>query len=128
MTSAPIVLAPPPRLGLDGFIEIFGRRGRYSRHSEDYVSRFYRLVRRWRAQTAYVSSATAMFDHPAFVEIVGMGNKVVPLILGELRYQPDLLVGALPRITGENPVLPQDSGDIYAMARAWIEWYQPRPQ
>jgi hypothetical protein len=118
------VLAPPSRFGIQPFTDVVGKRGRYTGHGEDFVSRFYRLVRRWRAETAYVSSATDMFEHPAFVEIVGMGRKLIRLIIDELRQQPDHLVGALVRITGQNPVLMHDRGDVYAMATAWIEWYQ----
>jgi hypothetical protein len=67
-----------------------------------------------------------MFDHPAFVEMVSMGDRAIPLIIGEIERQPDLLVGALVRITGENPVPQDDQGDVYAMAMAWIEWYRRR--
>jgi hypothetical protein len=65
-----------------------------------------------------------MYSHPAFIEIVLMGHRVVPLIIEELKKRPDLLVGALPRITSENPVSTSDRGNIYAMALAWIEWYR----
>ena len=113
------VIARPPRLGVRPFVDPPTRRGRYGPHGEDYVTRFYTLVRRWRAETAYVSSTTEMFTHPAFVEIVQMGKKVIPLIVGELRKQPDWLLGALVRITGENPVAARDRGEVYAMALAW---------
>jgi hypothetical protein len=120
------VMAPESRFGIRPFKEVTGQRGRYTRHGEDYIDRFHKLLRRWRADTAYVSSATEMFNHPAFAQIVRMGKQVVPLIIAELRMQPDWLVGALVRITGENPVPEADRGDVYAMANAWVEWHNRR--
>jgi hypothetical protein len=108
------------------FREMDARSARYDSGGEDYISRFFRLLRRWRAETAYSSSAPEMFTHPAFIQIVGMGDKVVPLIVAELRRQPDWILGALPQITGENPIANSDRGDLYAMAAAWIEWHHRR--
>jgi hypothetical protein len=122
--SSQAMLVPPGRFGgVRGFKDVMGKRGRYAAHAEDYVGRFYRLLRKWRAETAFLSSTTEMYSHPAFIEIVLMGNKVVPLIVQELRKRPDLLVGALSRITSENPVSANDRGNVYAMAAAWIEWF-----
>jgi hypothetical protein len=121
-----IMLASPALPNRREHTAIIGKPGRYLRHGDDYVSRFNRLVRRWRAETAYVSSSSQLFGHPAFAEIVSMGEVVVPLIIAELRRQPDALVGALTMITGESPVSSYDRGDMYAMASAWVEWYQRR--
>jgi hypothetical protein len=115
-----------PKFGVRPFEVAVGRPGRYTKHAEDYVSRFFKLVRKWRAETAYASSTSEMFNHSAFIEIVRMGVPVIPLIVFELKRQPDLLVAALTRITGENPVSTGDRGNVYAMASAWIEWYQRR--
>ena len=103
--------------------EITGQLCRYDRNRDDYVARFYRLLKKWRAETAYSSSMDDLFTHSAFCEIVGMGQLVVPLVISELRRQPDALVGTLPMITGEDPVANHDRGDFYAMASAWIEWF-----
>ncbi|MBZ9885629.1 hypothetical protein LB535_25135 [Mesorhizobium sp. CA10] len=124
--TARVALARQPAFGIRPFRELVGTRGQYHKSKEDYVSRFYQLVRTWRAETAYSSSSSEMFSHPAFREIVSMGRVVVPLIVQELRRQPDLLVAALPQITGDDPVSEDDRGDIYAMAASWIEWYQRR--
>ena len=125
MTMA--AFSAPHRYGVRPYVAIEGRRGVYLGNSEDYVTRFNMLVRKWRAETAYVSSTKVMFDHPAFVEIVGMGELVIPLIISEISRQPDLLLGALTRITGENPVSEAERGNVYLMAIAWIEWYRRRP-
>ena len=121
-----VTLSSPLRVGLRSFQSDSGRPGKYTKNIEDTVSRFHRLVRQWRIETAYVSSTSDLFGHPAFEEIVSMGREAVPLIIDELERQPDLLVGALTRITGENPVTSADRGDVYAMVIAWQDWFQRR--
>lgn len=124
--TARAALARQPTFGIRPFRELVGFRGKYHRSKQDYVSRFYKLVRRWRAETAYLSSLHEKYENAAFVEIVSMGKIAIPLIIGELQRQPDWLLGALVRITGENPVSATDRGDVYAMSGSWIEWYQRR--
>ena len=57
-----------------------------------------------------------------YYQIIGMGPKVVPLILRELEKETDHWFWALEAITGENPVKEDDAGDMRASARAWLEW------
>jgi hypothetical protein len=97
---------------------------RYPQSAKDYVGRFYELVRKWRAETFMMSSATEALEHPAFKEIVSMGAKAISLIIQEIEMQPDLLIAALPILTGEDPVSEADRGDFAAMSIAWIEWYR----
>jgi hypothetical protein len=49
--------------------------------AESTEPRFRRLEARWMAETAHLSSYTAIVGHPAFREIVSMGEAVVPLML-----------------------------------------------
>ena len=88
----------------------------------DYLSRFRKLVEKWRAQTIYMSSIDEIVEHPAFQEIVAMGEDIIPEILGEIRYQPDLLFLALQIITGENPMSQTGKGDVLAAVDAWLQW------
>lgn len=81
---------------------------------------FVRLMEEWREQTAPLSSVTEIVLHPAYQRIIGMGRTVVPLILAELARQPDHWFWALRAITGENPVAPEDAGDVLRMRRAWL--------
>lgn len=46
----------------------------------------------------------------------------MPLLLEELRSNPDHWVIALEEITGENPVPPECEGKVRLMADAWIRW------
>src|SRR5262245_12982071 len=90
--------------------------------AETVEERFRRLEARWEAETAFVSSHIEIVEHPAFQEIIGLGEAVVPLMLKDLEQRPRLWVWALPRITGANPVLPGDAGRIAKMSEAWVRW------
>lgn len=87
---------------------------------------FVELAKRWRAETALLSSVTKIAMHPAYQRIIGMGPAAVPLILRDLEQQPDHWFWALTAITGEDPVRPEDAGDIERMARAWLAFGQER--
>ncbi len=89
---------------------------------ETVEQRFRRLEAVWEAETAYLSSHTEIVAHPAFQEIVRLGNEVVPFLLRDLERRPSLLVWALPRITGANPVPTSDSGKLAKMSEAWVRW------
>jgi hypothetical protein len=102
MTRAPRTQAPPPPA------------------SETIEQRFRRLEATCTAETRFLSSYTEIVAHPAFREIIRMGEAVVPLMLRDLKEQPRLWVWALPQITGENPVPPEDSGNIARMSEAWL--------
>lgn len=87
--------------------------------------RFSEFVRQWKADTAFLSSATETALHPAYQSIIGMGDIAVRFLLKQLASegdQPDHWFWALRAITGANPVDPRDAGDNVAMARAWHEW------
>jgi hypothetical protein len=83
---------------------------------------FRRLAAIWQAETSHLSSATRMAEHPAYREIISMGNAVVPLLLRELSQQPDHWFSALKAITGANPVSQSDRGQLDRMAAAWLQW------
>jgi hypothetical protein len=88
--------------------------------TEALAVRFQRLATTWRAETAYASSCTDMFAHPAYQEIIGMGWPVVPLLLEDLEKEPEHWSWALQVITGINPVPAEDSGNLDKMAKAWL--------
>jgi hypothetical protein len=55
-----------------------------------------------------------------------MGSRVVPLILRDLRRKPDHWFWALAAITGEEPIPPEDAGNMQRMAQAWLRLGQER--
>lgn len=87
---------------------------------ETVEERFRRLAANWRAETAYLSSSTEMFEHPAYREIIELGQDVVPLLLRDLEKEPDHWFWALMVITSANPVSPADAGNLDRMAEAWL--------
>lgn len=87
--------------------------------------RFKELAAEWRADTRFESSPERSATHPSYQQIIGMGPKVVPLLLDELRQNkdnPEDWFGALAAITGANPVPPEDRGNFPKMSRHWLRW------
>ena len=84
--------------------------------------KFQDLSSRWRRETALHSSVAAIAMHPAYQQIIGLGEPALPLIFGELRHEPDHWFWALGAITGENPVPDDHAGDLEAMADDWLSW------
>jgi hypothetical protein len=89
---------------------------------EEEVAHFHTLAERWKTDTAHHSNVAKRALHPAYQEIIGMGERVVPLLLAELRREPDDWFWALHAITGANPVPATSRGHMGAMAEAWIQW------
>jgi hypothetical protein len=90
--------------------------------TEEDLTQFQALADRWKKETAHHSSIAKRAMHPAYQEIIGMGKRVVPLLLAELRREPDDWFWALHAITGVNPVPATSQGDVRAMAEAWVQW------
>ncbi len=86
--------------------------------------RFQRLAGVWRKKRGPTSSVSQMAMLPEYQAIIGMGRDAVPLLLGELRKEPDHWFWALAAITGEDPVAREDKGKLPEMADAWIRWGQ----
>jgi hypothetical protein len=86
------------------------------------AARFHELADEWKSEAAVMSSPTAVAMLPAYQQIIGMGQRAVPLILEELRVDPDLWFWALKSITGVDPVPSESAGNIDEMSRYWVEW------
>lgn len=84
--------------------------------------RFRRLAAEWKNQTRHLSNTAQMAVLRPYQGIIGMGLPAVPLILEELRREPDQWFCALEAITEENPVPPEAAGNVRQMAQAWIDW------
>ena len=84
--------------------------------------RFAALAARWRDETAHLSSSTAIFTHPAYQQIIGMGPVVLPYLLADLAETRSHWFWALRAIARENPVPKHDQGNIERMITAWLAW------
>src|SRR5438046_2077003 len=89
---------------------------------ETVEERFRRLEATWFADLWFSSSPPELRTHPAFQEIISMGEAVVPLMLRDLEQAPHFWVWALHRITGADPVPVSDRGNLTKMSEAWVRW------
>ncbi|MFO8009044.1 MAG: hypothetical protein R6V05_15065 [Candidatus Brocadiia bacterium] len=87
---------------------------------------FCEFAREWKEETSLAPSVREMVLHPAYQQIIGMGTPAIPLILDELRRQPDHWFWALRMIARQDPVPDSARGDIEAMAEAWLGWGRDR--
>ncbi|RUT09054.1 hypothetical protein DSM106972_011070 [Dulcicalothrix desertica PCC 7102] len=87
---------------------------------------FERLVNQWRDENHGVSSTHQLSMHPAYQEIISMGEEVVPLLLKELEKKSGQWFGALKSITKVDPVSPEHKGNTKEMTKAWLEWGKQR--
>lgn len=85
---------------------------------------FSELTEKWRKETQMMSSITKKSKHPAYQEIISMGTPVLPLILRELKRQPDHWFWALVAISEENPVSAESNFD--RAVETWLEWGKNR--
>jgi len=85
-------------------------------------SDFMKLANQWRSETKYMSVMSDIISHSAYQKIISMGKDVVPLILEELRKEPEHWFWALKSITGDNPIKSEDRGRLNKMTEAWLDW------
>jgi hypothetical protein len=89
---------------------------------EDIEARFKRLADIWEAAVSHHSSTSLQNSHPAYLEIVGMGQQVVPLLLRDLRLTGRPWFAALKAITCADPVAAEDRGNATKVSTAWLNW------
>lgn len=87
---------------------------------------FRRLADLWRKETGMLSSVSRKLQHPAYRQIIGMGDKALPWILRELRDRPGLWFEALKTIARQSPVPPEDRADPKKARAAWLKWGKDR--
>ena len=85
-------------------------------------AQFQRFADLWRAECPPVSSAEKLAMHPMYQRIIGLGPDVLPCLFRELERGPHHWFWALRAITGENPVVAENRGDLNAMAGDWLTW------
>lgn len=83
---------------------------------------FKRLARQWEEETSGYSLSTQEVLHPAYLRIIGMGERAIPWILEEMSARKGQWFVALRAITGEDPVPHEDRGRRPKMRAAWQDW------
>ena len=89
-------------------------------------TKFQELAKEWSEETAPLSSVSRKSLHPAYQQIIGMGEAILPILLRQLEQQPDHWFWALKAITGADPVPESSRGKIGEMTEAWLEWARRR--
>jgi len=87
----------------------------------DLRTRFRALVEVWYRDTAQSSDPKELISHPAYLRIIGLGDKVLPLLFDELQTKPHLWFAALEALTGDDPV-PDTARSTKAVREAWLEY------
>lgn len=87
---------------------------------------FRNLADEWKRDTAHFSRMSQRTTHPAYRQIVEMGDLVIPLVLEDLKNTTDHWFLALMELTGQNPVQKDDAGFVERMTEAWIQWAKKR--
>lgn len=80
------------------------------------------LKSEWLEATRHLASLREMVMHPSYQKIIGMGEVALPMIFDELRKSPQHWFWALSSITMEDPVKPEDRGNLEKMRDSWLQW------
>lgn len=93
---------------------------------EELREQFEALAADWKERSKYLSNVRQMAMLEPYQRIIGLGRPAVPLILEDLRREPNFWFWALEAITGEDPVPPDTNGVVDRMVDAWLEWGRQR--
>jgi hypothetical protein len=88
--------------------------------SEQIREEFLSLEERWRRDTKHLSQVSKKVVHPAYFRIMGMVERVIPLLLEALRDRPAHWFEALKATANEDPVTQGSSPSI--ARETWLEW------
>lgn len=84
--------------------------------------RFNSLVQQWTKETRLRSSMRKICSHPAYQEVIDLGEAVIPLIFEEMSMGELHWSWALSQITGINPAANTESPS--AATDVWLQWIQ----
>jgi hypothetical protein len=91
-------------------------------NESNFRQRFARLATQWKLERGDSSKLIDLAMHPAYQQIIGMGEHAVPLIIQEMNERPDHWDWALRAITGADPVPLESWGKLDEIAAAWVAW------
>ena len=84
-------------------------------------SEFENLVKDWKKATVHYSFIRQKIVHPAYLRIVGMGEKAIPFILEELRESPSASwFPALEAISGN--IAAPEAKTVGEAVQSWLSW------
>ena len=83
---------------------------------------FWQLAAQWHDETGMYSIARQKVGHPAYLRIIGLGPRTIPLILHDLAATSGWWFDALKALTGVNPAAAIDQSKPIEMRQVWLEW------
>jgi len=89
----------------------------------NFAIRFKELASQIEEDCILLSSPSQIALHPAYQKIIGMGEKIIPLLIEKLNSTPTIWFWALESITGINPVPKVHRGDVSLMIEDWQNWF-----
>jgi hypothetical protein len=93
------------------------------RYEPDDLERLFNHLVQWvLTDTRSESSTLRIAIHPAYQQIIGLGQPAVPLLLREVERRSGRWFWALKAITRQDPVQPNDRGKTQKMINAWLSW------
>ena len=90
------------------------------RDHQELQTRFENLAQKWLNETAHLSSIHMISQHPAYQEIIAMGEPAIPFIIKRLQINPGHWFVALYQITGEDGGSPAQT--FNEAVKNWLEW------
>ena len=88
------------------------------------VDRFNSLKEKWVEETKIFSSLSTIYNHPAYEEIIKMGEDALPLIYHDSTNNDNFWFKALQNITGVNLTTKENQGRFQLLKKAWINWIE----
>jgi hypothetical protein len=85
-------------------------------------SRFQHLAEAWHTETDSYSQVDRIVSHPAYLEVVAMGDRAVPWILSDLASRGGFWFAALQAITKQSPGSVEDQRKPRLLREAWLRW------
>ncbi len=89
--------------------------------TEELEAAFNKLADQWDKETGFISNGS-MFEHPAYRQIISMGEEVVPLILRRMEQTEGHWFVALRIIIGADPVPRELWGKVREIQKIWLQW------
>lgn len=78
------------------------------------------LLRKWKEDTVYSSSAREIIENQNFQHIVSLGEPIVPLIISEIKERPSTLVWAL-NIIFKTKISEKPNTTIKDACKLWVK-------
>lgn len=83
---------------------------------------FRTLAEEWHRETGAISSPSRIVSHPAYLQVISMGEAAIPFILEDLQRQGGDWYAALRIIAKTSPIPADARGFVPRMTAAWLQW------